>query len=107
MSNSPMPRLWRSGERRVLLQPLRLKKPMSPHNNLKDDGWRVIEDTDGFLLIQQFYVDGMGRYVMRSASGLSARSGAELRSKIIEIEKAPNRPHMKWQEGYGWVEIDQ
>jgi hypothetical protein len=79
---------------------------MSLHNNLKDDGWRVIEDPDGFMLIRQFYVDGMGRYVMRDTNGLSAHSGAELRSKIIEIEKAPDRPHMKWQEGYGWVEID-
>ena len=79
---------------------------MSLPNNLKDDGWRVIEDPDGFMLIRQFYVDGMGRYVMRDANGLSAHSGAELRRKIIEIEKAPDRPRMKWQDGYGWVEID-
>jgi len=80
---------------------------MSLHDNLRDDGFRVIEDPDSFLLIRQFYVDGMGRFVMRSASGLSAHSGEELRRKIIEIEKATSRPHMKWQEGYGWVEIDQ
>lgn len=75
-------------------------------DNLRDDGFRIV-DSDGLLIIRHFYVDGMGRYVLHGALGVCAHSRQEMEAQIRGIVHSQNRPHIKWQAGYGWVEIDE
>ena len=85
---------------------------MSEHRNLHPIGWRIHEGRSHEggvrLTLRRFFVDGMGRYVMDGDDILfpTADNAEQLRAQILEVEEALKKPRIKWQAGYGWVEVD-